>query len=106
MEYKRVVVYLDEEDHRYVKSRLALSGLDFSRWVRECIRGAMDEWAGGPITEERPRAKRATIDGVQCEEGTRVRVRLGPKAKQNGVWIAKAGKWTEDKGGKAKRGGK
>ncbi len=96
---RAVMSYVEEDQDRKLRAILASRGTTFSEWVRECMDGAVN--IGWPIMST---AKGATIDGVQCEEGTRVRVRLGPKAKQNGVWIAKAGKWTDDKGGKAKRG--
>jgi len=38
MKQKRLVVYIDEEDHKKLKSKLALLGKDISSWIREVIR--------------------------------------------------------------------
>ena len=35
---KRVVVYLEKEDHLKLRSKLALLGLSFSEWLRKKIK--------------------------------------------------------------------
>lgn len=37
MNFKRVVVYIEEQQYRKLKSKLALLGLSVSAWVREKI---------------------------------------------------------------------
>lgn len=38
MTQKRLVVYIDEDDHKKLKSKLALLGKDISSWIREIIK--------------------------------------------------------------------
>jgi hypothetical protein len=35
---KKVILYIDESDHRLLKSILALKGLNFSEWARRTIK--------------------------------------------------------------------
>lgn len=42
-EQKRVVVYIPDQDHRQLRSKLALKGLSVSEWVRTAVKEYLDK---------------------------------------------------------------
>lgn len=42
MTITRIAAYVDKEDYREIRSVLALSGISFSEWLREVMRGTLE----------------------------------------------------------------
>lgn len=42
MNQKRVVIYMNEDEHKKVKSKLALMGLSVSEWFRRLVKEFVD----------------------------------------------------------------